>query len=160
MGEGGRKTATQRWKWKKKKNGAEDPRSYCRDGSKGIKKKTRGGTSERLKAFRMPGGLKQEINMWNTSVGQQFKVYQAKHFSMDQKDVFKLCTPASSRLSLTHRNQQASETHWSRESTTRTNQIELSSTMAKQSILEVVETSPGENNHSSVSKVAHLQLPS
>lgn len=88
---------------KKKKNGAEDPRSYCRDGSKGIKKKkTRGGTSERLKAFRMPGGPKQEINMWNTSVGQQFKVYQAKHFSMDQKDVFKLCTLASSRLSLSH----------------------------------------------------------
>lgn len=52
------------------------------------KKKTRRGTSERLKAFRMPGGPKQEINMWNTSVGQQFKVYQAKHFGMDQKDVF------------------------------------------------------------------------
>lgn len=87
---------------KKKKNGAEDPRSYCRDGSKGIKKKPRGGTSERLKAFRMPGGLKQEINMWNTSVGQQFKVYQAKHFSMDQKDVFKLRTLARSQSRHTH----------------------------------------------------------
>lgn len=76
----------------------------------------------------MPGGLKQEINMWNTSVGQQFKVYQAKHFSMDQKDVFKLCTLASSQLALTHRNQQPSETHGSSESpTTGVEQIKSSS---------------------------------